>query len=68
MTLLQNLLDRAAGDRKKLGIKTEMERILELPKEELEERTALPSSPKSGLSVFVSIPMRQPLDPSRVSS
>lgn len=38
MTLLQNLLARAAGDRKKLGIKTEMERILELPKEELEDR------------------------------
>lgn len=38
MNLLQNLLDRAAADRKKLGIKTEMERILELPREELEER------------------------------
>ena len=37
MSLLQNLLDRAAADRKKLGIKTEMERILELPREELED-------------------------------
>ncbi len=38
MSLLQNLLNRAAEDRKKLGIKTEMERILELPREELEDR------------------------------
>tara|TARA_R100000951_G_scaffold24284_1_gene20486 strand:- start:7184 stop:8890 length:1707 start_codon:yes stop_codon:yes gene_type:complete len=37
MSLLQNLLNKAAADRKKLGIKTEMERILELPREELEE-------------------------------
>ena len=41
MSLLQDLLDRAAGNRKKLGIKTEMERILELPREELEERAHL---------------------------
>lgn len=38
MSLLQNLLNRAAADRKRLGIKTEMERILELPREELEDR------------------------------
>jgi len=38
MSLLQDLLNRAAADRKKLGIKTEMERILELPREELEDR------------------------------
>ena len=38
MNLLQNLLKKAAANRKELGIKTEMERILELPREELEER------------------------------
>lgn len=41
MNLLRDLLNRAAADRKKLGLKTEMERILELPREELEDNAPL---------------------------